>query len=136
MEGGRGRAPGITTKEIGGPLQEEKNWESSLFFPPTRRATEEEKKLILALCVEQGLLAAFDGHLYNWNREVRSQSQGLGIGEDLTRLGDNVELMLPVITGAPLVIALSTRHPHALRAWYKPCGDCSVLPSVANIGRK
>ena len=83
--GGRGRAPGITTKEIRGPLQEEKNWESSLFFPPTRRATEEEKKLILALCVEQGLLAAFDGHLYNWNREVRSQSQGLGIGEDLTR---------------------------------------------------
>ena len=35
--------------------------------------------------MEQGLLAAFDGHLYNWNREVRSQSQGLGIGEDLTR---------------------------------------------------
>ena len=83
--GGRGRAPGITTKEIRGPLQEEKNWETSLFLPPIRRATEEEKKLILALCVEQGLLAAFDGHLYNWNREVRSQSQGLGIGEDLTR---------------------------------------------------
>ena len=35
--------------------------------------------------MEQGLLAAFEGHLYNWNREVRSQSQGLGIGEDLTR---------------------------------------------------
>ena len=81
----RGRAPGITTKEIRGPLQEEKNWETSLFLPPIRRATEEEKKLILALCVEQGLLAAFEGHLYNWNKEVRSQSKGLGIGEDLTR---------------------------------------------------
>ena len=45
----------------------------------------EEKKLILALCVEQGLLAAFDGHLYNWNKEVRGQLKGLGVGEDLTR---------------------------------------------------
>ena len=83
--GGRGRPPGITTKEVRGPLQEEKDWERSLFFPPTRRATEEEKKLILALCVEQGLLAAFDGHLYNWNKEVRGQLKGLGVGEDLTR---------------------------------------------------
>ena len=83
--GGRGRPPGITTKEVRGPLQEEKDWERSLFFPPTRRATEEEKKLILALCVEQGLLAAFEGHLYNWNKEVRGQLKGLGVGEDLTR---------------------------------------------------
>ena len=45
----------------------------------------EEKKLILALCVEQGLLAAFEGHLYNWNKEVRGQLKGLGVGEDLTR---------------------------------------------------
>ena len=83
--GGRGRPPGITTKEVRGPLQEEKDWERSLFFPPIRRATEEEKKLILALCVGQGLLAAFEGHLYSWHREVRSQVEGLGIGEDLTR---------------------------------------------------
>ena len=58
--GGRGRPPGITTKEVRGPLQEEKDWERSLFFPPIRRATEDEKKLILSLCVEQGLLAAFE----------------------------------------------------------------------------
>ena len=53
--GGRGRPPGITTKEVRGPLQEEKDWERSLFFPPNRRATEDEKKMILSLCVEQGL---------------------------------------------------------------------------------
>ena len=66
-------------------MQEEKDWERSLFFPPIRRATEEEKKLILALCVEQGLLAAFAGHLNNWDKEVRSLLKGLGSGEDLTR---------------------------------------------------
>ena len=54
----RGRAPGITTKEVRSPLQEEKDWESSLFFPPTRATTREEKKKVLSLCVEQGLLAA------------------------------------------------------------------------------
>ena len=47
--GGRGRPPGITTKEVRGPLQEEKDWERSLFFPPNRRATEDEKKMILSL---------------------------------------------------------------------------------------
>ena len=36
-KGARGRAPGITTKEVRGPLQEEKNWDTSLFLPPTRR---------------------------------------------------------------------------------------------------
>ena len=35
--GGRGRHPGIVTKEVRGPLQEEKDWERSLFLPPTRR---------------------------------------------------------------------------------------------------
>ena len=47
--GGRGRPSGITTKEVRGPLQEEKDWERSLFFPPNRRATEDEKKMILSL---------------------------------------------------------------------------------------
>ena len=81
----RGRAPGITTKEVRGPLQEEKDWESSLFFPPTRRTTSEEKKKVLSLCVEQGLLAALGSHLYNWHREVKEQQEGLPIGLDLTR---------------------------------------------------
>ena len=52
----RGRAPGITTKEVRGPLQEQKDWGLSLFFPPTRATTLEEKKIVLSLCVEQGFL--------------------------------------------------------------------------------
>ena len=81
----RGRAPGITSKEVRGPLQEQKDWESSLFFPPTRATNVEEKKLVLSLCVEQGLQAALGSHLYNWHREVKEQQDGLPIGLDLTR---------------------------------------------------
>ena len=66
-------------------MQEDKDWSKSLFNPPSRRATEEEKKLIFSLCVEQGLLAAMRGHLYNWHSEVREQVEGLSIGSDLTR---------------------------------------------------
>ena len=58
----RGRAPGITTKEVRAPLQEEKDWGTSLFFPPTRATTVDEKKKVLSLCVEQGLLAALGSH--------------------------------------------------------------------------
>ena len=83
--GGRGRHPGIVTKEVRGPLQEEKDWERSLFLPPTRRATGGEKKLILSICVEQGLLAAVDGHLFVWHKQVMKKQEGLGIGSDLTR---------------------------------------------------
>ena len=55
--GVRGRVPGITTNEVRGALQQEKDWDTSLLNKPTRKATELEKKQILALCVEQGLLA-------------------------------------------------------------------------------
>ena len=81
----RGRAPGITTKEVRSPLQEQKDWGASLFFPPTRITTREEKKIVLSLCVEQGLLAALGSHLYNWHKEVKEQQVGLPIGLDLTR---------------------------------------------------
>ena len=89
----RGRAPGITTKEVRGPLQEDKDWGTSLFFPPTRLATPDEKKKILSLCVEQGLIAALNSHLYVWNKEVREQEHGLPIGLDLTRAVARLVLM-------------------------------------------
>ena len=84
-KGRRGRPPGITTKEVRGPLQAEKDWESSLFYPPSRAMTREEKTKVLSLCVQQGLLAALDAHLYTWHREVKEQQEGLPIGLDLTR---------------------------------------------------
>ena len=75
----------MTTKEVRRPLQEEKEWATSLFFPPTRDTTELGKKLVLSLCVEQGLLAALGSHIYLWREEVRGQEEGLPIGLDLTR---------------------------------------------------
>ena len=83
----------ITTKEVKAPLQEEKDWGSSLFFPPTRATTSGEKKKILSSCVEQGLLAALDSHLYLWHREVKKQEDGLPIGLDLTRAVARLVLM-------------------------------------------
>ena len=46
------------------PLQEEKNWDTSLILPPTRITNEEERRLILSLCVQQGLLTALDTHMW------------------------------------------------------------------------
>ena len=45
----------------------------------------QEKQVILSLCVEQGLLAAMENHLFVWHNEVKLQVDGLGIGADLTR---------------------------------------------------
>ena len=33
--------------------------------------------------MEQGLLTATNGHLYDWHLEVKKQVEGLGIGSDL-----------------------------------------------------
>ena len=56
----------MTTKEVREALQED--WESSLFLPPTRRSTEEERKKIFSICVELGLQAAMEGHLFVWHK--------------------------------------------------------------------
>ena len=45
----------------------------------------EEKRKVLSLCIEQGLIAALGLHLYTWHREVKEQQEGLPIGLDLTR---------------------------------------------------
>ena len=67
------------------PLQEEKNWDTSLILPPTRITNEEERRLILSLCVQQGLLTALDTHMYTRNKEIKKQVEGLAIGLDLSR---------------------------------------------------
>ena len=68
-----------------GPLQQEKDWDKSLFSQPSREPTELEQRLILSLCLEEGLLAAMENHLYLFNKEVRRQEDGLGIGGDVSR---------------------------------------------------
>ena len=101
----RGRAPGITTKEVRAPLQEQKEWGKSLFFPPTRATTTDEKKRVLSLCVEQGLLAALDSHLYLWQEndedggvkqpgQIHQIQDGREEGGDL---GGEVEEIKPLV---------------------------------------
>ena len=87
--GGRG-ASGITTKEVRGPLKDDKDWESSLFFQPARSPTEQEKKQV---CVEQGLLTALGSHLYTWHQEVKKQEDGLAIGLDLSRAAGRLVML-------------------------------------------
>ena len=77
--------PGITTAEVKGPLQQEKDWSKSLFFPPSREPTRQEQKIILALVVEQGIIACMENVCYLFNREVKQQEDGLATGEDAAR---------------------------------------------------
>ena len=83
----------MNTTEVRGALQQEKDWDTSLLNKPTRKGTELEKKQILALCVKQGLLAAFGLHTYTWKGEVRMQRSGLPIGPDLTRAAARIIML-------------------------------------------
>ena len=52
-------------------MQEEKNWDTNLFLRPTKIANEEEKRLILPLCIQQGLMTTLDSrhahvHMAQW----------------------------------------------------------------------
>ena len=77
---------GIFTKEVKtAPLQQEKDWDKSLFHPPSRDLTPEEKKLVFSLVIEEGLLAACENHLYSFHGQVRAQGRGLWIGTYLAR---------------------------------------------------
>ena len=62
--------PGITTKEMTGPLQQEKDWDKRFFFQPSREPTESEQRLTLSLCLEERLLTAMENHLYLFNKEI------------------------------------------------------------------
>ena len=78
--------PGITTAEVKGPLQEEqKNWDKSLFHPPTRVATKEEERLMIGLVVEQAIISLMENSCYQFNGEMREQTSGLATGEDISR---------------------------------------------------
>ena len=77
--------PGITTAEVQGPLQQDKDWDKSLFHPPQRQPSQEEKKEILALVVEQAISACMENVCYLFNNQVKQQEEGLATGEDASR---------------------------------------------------
>ena len=81
--------PGITTAEVKGPLQEEhKDWNKSLFHPPTRAATaatKEERMEMVGMVLEQAITNIMSNTCYLFDGVVRQQSSGLATGEDISR---------------------------------------------------
>ena len=88
--------PGITTAEVKGPLQEEhKDWNKSLFHPPTKTPTKEEMKKMVGMVLEQAIIAIMANTCYMFDGVIRQQSAGLtgfypsgGFRELMTRTDD------------------------------------------------
>ena len=79
-----GRSPGMTTAEIMGKLfREEEDETPSLFNPPHRRPTEGEQKKILAQVIRIATLAVLKNHTYQFNEQVKLQTDGSPIGLEL-----------------------------------------------------
>ena len=70
----------ITTEEILEPGPKT----VSKFHPVETVATLEQEKLMLALALEQGILAVFSHHYYSFNGEVRLQEEGGPIGLEVS----------------------------------------------------
>ena len=70
----------ITTEEVLEPGEKTK----SKFHPPEREPSKEQEKLLLALALEEGILAVFKNHYYNFDGEVRLQQEGAPISKDLS----------------------------------------------------
>ena len=80
----------ITTEEILEPGERT----VSKFLPPVRQPTREEEKLMMALALEEGILAVFKQHYYSFdNGEVRIQKDGGPIGLKISGAVGKVVMM-------------------------------------------
>ena len=75
-----GRAPGITTDEVceRGPRTK------SLFKPPVREPTYQEKRQMFAVMLENLIIEAMAGHIFSFNGTIYRQARGGAIGNILT----------------------------------------------------
>ena len=75
-----GQAPGITTAEVceRGPRTK------SLFRPPVREPTDQEKRLMFARMLENLIKEAMAGHIFSFNGTIYRQARGGAIGNTLT----------------------------------------------------
>ena len=75
-----GRAPGITTAEVceRGPRTK------SLFRPPVREPTNQEKRQMFAVMLENLINEAMAGHIFSFNGTIYRQASGGAIGNTLT----------------------------------------------------
>ena len=63
----RGRAPGITTPEVRQYLNSAVPEERSVFKKPKRIPNREEKKRVMAKCIEIMTIACMSNHMYNFD---------------------------------------------------------------------
>ena len=73
-----GPAPGITTEEIFSECL------ASKFKPASRKPTAKQKRHMIALALEQGILAVMKGHVYEFNGQAHKQTEGGPIGLQLS----------------------------------------------------
>ena len=78
-----GRRPGITTQEVTG--RTEKNKDGSLFVKPKRKPNQNEVRIMFAEALRILIDTAMSNHIYTWDKTIRKQSRGGAIGSDLTR---------------------------------------------------
>ena len=77
-----GQRPGITTLEISG--RTEKNKDKSLFVKPKREPDQCEVRMMFAEALRILIETAMSNHIYTWDKNIKKQSKGGAIGSDLT----------------------------------------------------
>ena len=78
-----GAKPSITTSEVVGKLQRDKN--KSKLLSPVRLPTQEEKSDLLTVPLHTAIKTIMTKHTYSWKGEVRVQQRGGGIGDKLAQ---------------------------------------------------
>ena len=79
----------ISTEEVLEPGEKT----CSKFFPPEKEPSKEQEKLLLALALEEGILAVFQNHYYSFDGEVRLQDDGAPIGLELSGNAVKVQML-------------------------------------------
>ena len=72
-----GPAPGITTEEVFREVE-------SKFDPAKRKPTAKQRRRMVALALEQGILAVMQHHVYSFNDCIHKQAEGGPIGLELS----------------------------------------------------
>ena len=109
-----GAKPSITTYEVLGPLQRDKN--KSKFLSPARLPSQEEKNALLATLLQTAMKTLMTHHTYRWKGEVRLQSRGQPIGDKLAQAAARLYMIwwdkcfLVLLESSGVVVRLFKRY--------------------------
>ena len=80
-----GQHPGITTKEVLDRAMDDHENVNSLFKEGSQEPNGDQKRIILAKCVEVALVTCMKNHAYTFHQQSYLQEQGGAIGERFTQ---------------------------------------------------